>query len=369
MGKHGLKIWFRLITLVTAVALVTSMSAAIAEASPYSSARPTASAVAAAPAESAAASAQLAPCTAPLFGPDKDCESTSPIVDRWVTFAGASESCIYTQHVDWGDGSSSTHTFVDPTPNAVLLIASHAYNPNVHATYVETVTSTVVSGSCEPVPTTTFHFTHLLSAVPSSLNGQSLSGLGISKACQASILKDAGSRAAAFVLIGLFASRTGNVRVIEFLAALGASYLVIEFVKTCVTHPTQLPVLAQAFAYGESHPGKLFKPAGKVPARPQVTGVYAYQKGTLVYFSITYADPGNDAEGFGFVGMNGAGWAEENHPFSKPSYGIVGNHRIDYPFNLACGTAQEFKSYVEAWIYDSHGQRSNPVEIDLSCTT
>jgi hypothetical protein len=88
----------------------------------------------------------------------------------------------------------------------------------------------------------------------------------------------------------------------------------------------------------------------------------------LVYFSLTYADPGHDAKGFGFVGINGAGWKEENHPFSSPSYGIVGKDRIDYPFNLACGTSREYKSYVEAWIYDSHGQRSIPVVVDLTCT-
>ena len=27
--------------------------------------------------------------------------------------------------------------------------------------------------------------------------------------------------------------------------------------------------------------------------------------------------------GFGFVGVNGSGWAEENHPFWSPSYGII----------------------------------------------
>jgi eukaryotic-like serine/threonine-protein kinase len=103
--------------------------------------------------------------------------------------------------------------------------------------------------------------------------------------------------------------------------------------------------------------------------RPQITGIFGYQKGSLVYFSLTYSNPDHDAKGFGFVGINGARWALENHPFSSPSYGIVGKDRIDYPFNLACGTATQYKSYVEAWIYDSHGQRSNPVDVALSCTT
>ncbi len=101
---------------------------------------------------------------------------------------------------------------------------------------------------------------------------------------------------------------------------------------------------------------------------PQITSTGTYQQGELVYFSITYADPDHDAEGFGFVGINGSGWAEENHPFSSPSYGIVGPDSIAYPFNLACGTAQQYQSQVEAWIYDTAGVRSQPVIIDLACT-
>jgi len=104
------------------------------------------------------------------------------------------------------------------------------------------------------------------------------------------------------------------------------------------------------------------------PPVPVITSVGTYTKGVLVYFDIHYADPGNDAEGFGFVGVNGSGWAEENHPFSSPSYGIVGPDSIAYPFNEACGTAQQYDSYVEAWIYDTAGDRSKPVVIHLVCT-
>ena len=103
------------------------------------------------------------------------------------------------------------------------------------------------------------------------------------------------------------------------------------------------------------------------PPLPQITGVTTYQQGELVYFKITYADPGNDAQGFGFVGVNGSGWAEENHPFSDPSYGIVGPGTVAYPFTLECGTAQAYQSQVEAWIYDTAGDRSTPVVIDLAC--
>ena len=107
---------------------------------------------------------------------------------------------------------------------------------------------------------------------------------------------------------------------------------------------------------------------GSTPV-PEITSVGTYTQGQLVYFDIHYADPGNDAEGFGFVGVNGSGWAEENHPFTSPSYGIVGSDSIAYPFNEECGTAQQYDSYVEAWIYDSVGDRSTPVVIHLVCTS
>jgi hypothetical protein len=101
---------------------------------------------------------------------------------------------------------------------------------------------------------------------------------------------------------------------------------------------------------------------------PQITSVQTYTSGVLVYFSIQYADQDNDAVGFGFVGVNGSGWAEEQHPFSSPSYGIVGPNSIDYPFNLGCGTdSQNSPSYVQAWIYDAEGTSSKPVTITLDC--
>jgi serine/threonine-protein kinase len=109
-------------------------------------------------------------------------------------------------------------------------------------------------------------------------------------------------------------------------------------------------------------------PTPASPPVPEITSVGTYTQGVLVYFDIHYANPGNDAEGFGFVGVNGSGWAEENHPFTSPSYGIVGTDSIAYPFNEACGTAQQYDSYVEAWIYDSAGDRSTPVVIHLVCT-
>lgn len=105
------------------------------------------------------------------------------------------------------------------------------------------------------------------------------------------------------------------------------------------------------------------------PSVPQITSVRTYTKGAEVYFDIQYADSGHDAEGFGFIGVNGSGWAEEQHSFSGPSYGIVGPDSIAYPFNLECGTtSQASQSYVEAWIYDAAGVRSQPAVIRLACT-
>jgi Peptidase A4 family len=113
--------------------------------------------------------------------------------------------------------------------------------------------------------------------------------------------------------------------------------------------------------------GDNFTITGPAEPVPSITSVGTYTNGVFVYFDIHYADPGNDAEGFGFVGVNGSGWAEENHPFSSPSYGIVGPGSIAYPFNEGCGTAQQSSSYVQAWIYDTAGERSAPVVIHLVC--
>jgi len=64
---------------------------------------------------------------------------------------------------------------------------------------------------------------------------------------------------------------------------------------------------------------------------------------------------------------NGAGWAEESHPFSSPSYGRVSPGIIEYPFNHGCGTSREYQSDVQAWIYDTAGRRSPPVIVHLAC--
>jgi serine/threonine protein kinase len=100
---------------------------------------------------------------------------------------------------------------------------------------------------------------------------------------------------------------------------------------------------------------------------PEITGSATYREGTWVYFDVQYADPGNDARGFGFMGVNGSRWMEATYPFSSPDEGIAGPGNIAYPLDLECGTAGQHVAEVEAWIYDTTGQSSQPVRISLAC--
>jgi Protein kinase domain len=112
-------------------------------------------------------------------------------------------------------------------------------------------------------------------------------------------------------------------------------------------------------------------PASRQPASsvPRITGTFTYQQGQMVYFEIYYSDPGQDAEGFGFVGVEGSDWPQESHSFSDPANGIVEPGSVAYPLNQACGTGLEYTSTVKAWIYDAAGHRSQPAVIHLACTT
>ena len=99
---------------------------------------------------------------------------------------------------------------------------------------------------------------------------------------------------------------------------------------------------------------------------PQTTSAGIYQEGAWVYFDVEYADPGQDAQGFGFRGSDGNRWVEGTYPFSSPGRGVVGPDSIAYPLNLGCGTPSQHKAEIEAWVYDTAGI-SQPVFIDLSC--
>ena len=117
------------------------------------------------------------------------------------------------------------------------------------------------------------------------------------------------------------------------------------------------------------------RPAGRASARvttgphPQITGTFTYQHNDMVYFGISYSDPGHNVAGFGFVGVDGSDWPEQNYLFSHPASGIIEANSIVYPLNQGCGTGREYTSTVQAWIYDTSGTRSKPVVIHLACTT
>ncbi len=102
---------------------------------------------------------------------------------------------------------------------------------------------------------------------------------------------------------------------------------------------------------------------------PQILHTFTYQEGAKVYFGISYADPGHNAAGFGFVGVDGSDWTEQSYSFSNPASGIIEEDRIAYPLNQGCGTGLEYTSTVKAWIWDSDGVSSKPVVIHLACRT
>ncbi|HEU5392321.1 MAG TPA: serine/threonine-protein kinase [Streptosporangiaceae bacterium] len=104
-------------------------------------------------------------------------------------------------------------------------------------------------------------------------------------------------------------------------------------------------------------------------APPRITGTYTYQQGKTVVFVLYYADPGHDAVGFGFVGVDESDLPRQVLPFSSPGAGVVEAGIISYPLNQGCGTGQEYTSSVKAWIYDKAGARSKPVVIHLACTS
>ena len=89
----------------------------------------------------------------------------------------------------------------------------------------------------------------------------------------------------------------------------------------------------------------------------------------MVYFEISYSDPGHDAAGFGFVGVDESDLPRTIISFSSPAPAIVEAGIISYPLDQGCGTGLEYTSSVKAWIYDQAGARSKPVVIHLACTT
>jgi serine/threonine protein kinase len=134
-------------------------------------------------------------------------------------------------------------------------------------------------------------------------------------------------------------------------------------------HQPDQSSLSQVGAKMASTPTK--RTAARVPAiqHPHITSTFTYQDGDRVYFEIFFSDPGHNAAGFGFVGVEGSDWPVQNYSFSSPASGIVEADSISYPLPQGCGTGLEFTSTVKAWIYDTTGTFSKPVIIHLACTT
>jgi hypothetical protein len=100
----------------------------------------------------------------------------------------------------------------------------------------------------------------------------------------------------------------------------------------------------------------------------QVTKVFTYQQGVTVFVDIFYTDRGDNAEGFGFTGVDGSHIAAASYQFSSPGDGIVETGSITYPFDEGCGTAQQHSDSVEFWVTDAVGRRSPPYPpVHLAC--
>jgi hypothetical protein len=83
---------------------------------------------------------------------------------------------------------------------------------------------------------------------------------------------------------------------------------------------------------------------------------------------IYYTDTDNEANGFGFTGVDGSRIAEVTYPFSSPGDGIVEPGSITYPFNEGCGTAQHHSDSIEVWVTGTAGKQSRPsTPVQLAC--
>jgi hypothetical protein len=107
---------------------------------------------------------------------------------------------------------------------------------------------------------------------------------------------------------------------------------------------------------------------------PKIVRVETFREGVLVFFRVFFTDPSDTATGFGFRSANSSLWAEENHPFSSPSYGRVSLDvspaKIEYPFNLGCtDTGSGGQLYIEVWInYHGGAPRSQSIPVHLACS-
>jgi hypothetical protein len=104
-------------------------------------------------------------------------------------------------------------------------------------------------------------------------------------------------------------------------------------------------------------------------SQPSITHYETFVEGDFVYIRLYHT---GSPTGFGFVGVNGSGWAQEEIPFSGPTSPYwtrvsPNGDRVDYPFNHLCSTHPENKSDIDMWVYSST-QRSPRVGINLACS-
>jgi len=153
--------------------------------------------------------------------------------------------------------------------------------------------------------------------------------------------------------------------VVGLLTACGAvGYALI----TASRHPSSASSAAGDPAEGPTATASASAPVlpGAPPGPLQVTKVYTYQQGATVFIDIYYTD--NNADSFGFMGVDGSRIAEVNYPFSNPGDGVVEPGSIIYPFNEGCGTAQAHSDSIEVWVTDAEGKRSRlSAPIHLAC--
>jgi serine/threonine protein kinase len=145
------------------------------------------------------------------------------------------------------------------------------------------------------------------------------------------------------------------------LAACGA----VDYALITATRHSAQRLTATTPALTSASPPAL-APTASAPL--DVTRVYTYQQGATVYVDIYYTDQSNNANGFGFKGVDGSPIAEVNYPFSSPGAGIVETGTITYPFNEGCGTAQQRSDFIEVWVTDTAGKQSPPSKpVHLAC--
>jgi Protein kinase domain len=110
-------------------------------------------------------------------------------------------------------------------------------------------------------------------------------------------------------------------------------------------------------------------PPGALSGPLQVTKVYTYQQGTMVFVEIYYTDRDNNADGFGFMGVDGSPIAEVTYPFSSPGDGIVETGSIRYPFDEGCGTGQHRSDSIEVWVTAAGKRSPRSAPVRLACAT